>query len=291
MKTTKIITLAVLLTLLAAGCNKDNDGRIRLVVNPMSSGAKIQMSSSDISASAWVENENINLNGTAYTITKDQQDPSKFYLNNVDATGALLAVYPASAPAGNDIVVDYDNGTVTLNRLTVNFTGGGYRVVFPMAASENANATALHFGHLSGGMKITLTNNSGDPITLGGVKIVTRTDNAAGSIVEYNGFTAVWAVQGPSLPSDTVGQITGDVVCKYSSEMHFDLQTNGTAGVTIQNGSSLSFCVPVTVNSVRYLTVTGYGTDGSQRFAKTKDLGTAKVIERNKMYTIPEIEL
>lgn len=160
-----------------------------------------------------------------------------------------------------------------------------------MVASENENTSTLHFDHLSGGLKLTLTNNSGSAITLAGIKVVTRTDVEAAPIAAHNGFTATWAVQGPSVPNDEVGELDGDIVCKYSSEMRFDLQTNGAIGVTLENGNSISFCVPVTVNSVRYLSVTGFNTDGAQLFAKTKDVGTTKSIERNNMYLIPEITL
>ena len=51
-----------------------------------------------------------------------------------------------------------------------------------------------------------------------------------------------------------------------------------------------TFYIPITISSLRYLTVIGYSSTGSQLFNVTKDLGSARTIEPNHMYTIPTIE-
>ena len=87
------------------------------------------------------------------------------------------------------------------------------------------------------------------------------------------------------------GTIDGDVSMLYSSEMHFTVKDNGTAGKTIAASGSLGFCVPVTVSSIKTIVVTGYSTSGEQLFVRTKELGTAKTIEANKMYSVPSINI
>lgn len=77
----------------------------------------------------------------------------------------------------------------------------------------------------------------------------------------------------------------------YASQMYFTLSTEGNPGKAIPHDGSISFCVPVTVSSVKTIQVTGYSPDGVQLFSRTKTLNTAFTIERNKMYTIPAIEI
>ena len=123
--------------------------------------------------------------------------------------------------------------------------------------------------------------------------MVARSDNAVSHLASDAGVTARWAVQGPSLPSGPVGSISGDQVVKFSSEMMFDLYNGATDHVTVSNGSSITFCVPVTISSVRYLTFTAYNAAGQELFNLAKDLcshGEDEVeVVRNMMYTIPTI--
>ena len=58
--------------------------------------------------------------------------------------------------------------------------------------------------------------------------------------------------------------------------------------VTIAAGSSLTFCIPVTVTSLTQIAVAGYDASGAQRFVKGKALGNT-AIDRNKMYYLPAI--
>ena len=86
-----------------------------------------------------------------------------------------------------------------------------------------------------------------------------------------------------------MGSETGDVSMAYSSEMHFTLRDGGTRGKEIPSGGSISLCVPVTVNRIKTLVVTGYGTDGQQLFTRTKSVDDELDVELNYMYNIPEI--
>ena len=72
--------------------------------------------------------------------------------------------------------------------------------------------------------------------------------------------------------------------------MHFTFSTDGYPGKAIADNGSISFCVPVTVSSVKTLEVTGYSTDGKQLFSRKKTLGNALPVQANNMYTIPDIK-
>ncbi len=184
--------------------------------------------------------------------------------------------------------------SVIIRNLVLNFRTGGHDVVFPMATGDiTPSSASITFQHLTGGMRITLQNASlSENVTVGSVRIVTYGDGASGgTLAARNGVTCLWAVQGPAVPGGMPGSTTGDVPVLYASAMHFTLKDDGTPGKTIAAGGSLSFCVPVTVSTVKTIEVTGYDTDGKQLFQKTKTLDTAKNIEANKMYNIPTIEI
>ena len=241
----------------ATACTKDTLS-IRLLSEPMTGGAKVLVDPTAVNDAQWVTGEQINLNGTARTIT---QHDGHFYLDlDAPIDGALTAVYPASIDADGNSVT-YSASTVTINNLNVDFVAGGHRIIFPMAAEAAAGSESLKFDHLTGGL-----------------------------IAPRHGITATWAVQGPAVPGGMVGETNGDVSVVNASEMHFTFSTDGTPGKAIADGGSISFCVPITVSSVKTLEVTGYGTDGKQLFSRTKTLDATLAVQANTMYTIPEIE-
>ena len=281
----------LLLAVLFSGCKKDNSGRVRIFAEEMKSGAKIWVNPSSVSTSAsWIEGEVLNINGVGYTITRTGD---KYYINNVPLDIMHYAVYPATTTAGgNDIEVTNNGGsgaTITLNRLAINFRDGGHDIVFPMAARSADDADTLRFRHLTGGFRLTLSNNTAT--TVHTLKVVVQGISAAPPVtIGGIDYTTAWAVQGPTMPNDTVGQTSGDVEVKFSSEMVFAMQTGGVSGVTIPAAGSRTFCVPVTVSTVRRLTISGYDSDGSQLFVATKELGNIAVV-RNTMYNIPNIQI
>lgn len=163
-----------------------------------------------------------------------------------------------------------------------------------MAASASANSSSLRFKHLCGGFRITLSNGSESDINIASLKVVAQSTTTV-SHHSDNGFSARWAVQGPSVPTGGVG-IEGDVDMKYASEMDFDLRSGENSYATVpakveSTNGTLSFCVPVTITSVQYLTFVGYSTSGTEVFRATKDLGVETAITRNYMYTIPTINI
>lgn len=292
MKAIKIVLAAA--ALLFTACGKEGvDMRLRLLSENMTFiGAKVLVNPANPSGASWVTGERINLNGTAYPVAYDE---STYYLNTGtdDIPASLLAVYPAdTAAGGNDVTVSNDgaSGTVTIRSLSVDYRDGGHRILFPMAAANNSSEKRLLFKHLTAGMRLTLTDTcTARDYTVGSVKIVTYGDGAtAAALPAVNGVSCRWAVQGPSVPGGEVGGEVGDVSMAYSSEMHFTLRDNGVAGKAISG--SISLCVPVTVNRIKTIVVTGYDTDGRQLFSRTKTLGTELNVEANTMYTIPEIK-
>ena len=282
---------------LVTGCGKDNN-RIRIVAEDMhGNGAKIWLNPTPdqtSSSATWVPGERIDLNGSNYSIVEQS---SSYYLNIGDAEVAenLYAIYPASGSTnGNDISVT-NNGasasTVVIRELAVNFRDGGHDIVFPMAATGTKSAGKLLFNHLTGGLRLTLTDtSSANDYTVGSVTVVVYGDEAAPTPLTVHNVTTSWAVQGPVLPNGEIGEITGDVPVGYASQMHFTLLTGGVAGKAIPHDGGITFCVPVTVTPVKKLVITGYSTTGAQLFTREKELNPAITIQANYMYNIPEIK-
>lgn len=294
MKTNKILA-AALLALLAAGCGKDS-GRLRIYAETMTSGhaAKVWVNPANPGESAtWVENELIDLNGNAYPIADDDG----YYINTGEAVlpDNLYAIYPATTTTGGNDITVTNNGasesTVLIRRLTANYRDGGHDIIFPMATGRVANGSEqLLFKHLTGGMKLTLTDtSSANDYTIGAVKIIVYGDEATPGAMTVHNVTTRWEQQGPVLPSGEIGAIEDDQSVIFASEMHFALQTNGVAGKALGHNGSISLCVPVTLTPVKRLVVTGYDTYGAQLFVRSKELSPALDIEANTMYTIPTI--
>jgi len=298
MRTDKKIAITIA-ALLFSACGKDNvDTRLRISAENMTgvNSTKVWVNPSTTttasSSATWITGENINLNGTAYPVAYDEG----FYLNTgeADIPNSLLAVYPVTVNSGgNDVTVTNNGstGTVTIRNLSVDYRDDGHRILFPMVAAADKSDMRLLFKHLTAGMLLTLTDTcSAKDYTLGSVKIVTYGNGATASpLAAINGVTARWEVQGPTLPGDMIG-IDDDVSVAYSSEMHFSLKNSGVNGKALGNNGSISLCVPVTVNRIKTIVVTGYGTDGQQLFSRTKTLGDELTVNANYMYTIPAIK-
>ena len=294
MKKHRLIGLAALLAL-ATGCSKDVADRISLFANSMGGGAKVWMNPTDVNSATWVAGERINLNGTSYAITANRN--GRFSLEVEPLAEAMYAVYPATmASGGNDITV-VNNGasgadTITIKSLVVDFRDGGHRIVFPMAAQAAAESGSLFFDHLTAGLRLTLADSSTDDIAVDHLKVVVQ-GTAAAPAVRINGvdYTVAWAVQGPTTPSGDVGGIVGNREVTYSSEMNFQMQTSGTAGVTVRAGGNIQFCIPATMRNVKRLSITGYDAAGQQLFTKSKNLGTPLDLVVNHMYNIPSFNI
>lgn len=301
MKKQKIIAVAALVALLATGCSKDHAGHYRLFAERMvsaGSGAKVMIDPGDLSAQ-WISGETININNHVYTIGGNATDGYSVNTGDDVLGSTFYAIYPGSSFGGNDVTVTHtgsgSGNTVEINRLVLNFHNDGtHDVVFPMStAGITAESSTITFNHLTGGLKLTLSDASAErDYTLGSLRIVTYGDDATASpIAAYNGVTARWAVQGPAVPGGMVGETEGDVSVLYASQMYFTLSTEGNPGKAIPHNGNISLCIPITVSSVKTLQVTGYSPDGTQLFSRTKNLDNAITISRNIMYVIPEIEI
>ena len=285
-----IIFLLALILLFAVGCKKNN-GHISIFAENMADNSKVWVDPAQVNGATWIVGETVNLNGTVYTIASDDDG---FYLaNTAELNSALYAIYPADLQTdGNDISVVNNNttGTTTISSLAVNFTNNGHEVVFPMSSTADAGSDKLLFDHLTGGLKVSLANTTAT--TVASVRMITYGGEAIPPVA-LNGITVTtqWAAQGPTVPMGDVGQIEGDQDIKYSCEMNFAMQTDGASTVTVPAGGSITFCVPVTIRSVKRLTVIGYAADGSVLFTKTRSFTTAQAIERNHMYSLPTIQI
>lgn len=308
MKTRYSIIIICLLALFATGCKKDNNGHIRIFAEKMKSDSKILIHPDHLDEASWVVGETISINGTPYSIYEDD-DNGGFCLNGVTESGAMLAIYPGNSFGNNDIEVN--SNEVVLKRLTVHirdyYYNEDYRwgeVVFPMSATAAAGSDQLLFNHLTGGLIVTLVNGTYSNIDIASIKIVAQSNNEIQNL-NANNVTARWAVQGPALPHGEVGEEVNDYCAKNVSEMNFDFMTTQevwdysiyeyvlttTSGATIGESNDLTFCVPITINSLRYLTITGYSANGTQMFHVTKDLGAEQTISASTMYTLPSITI
>ena len=294
MKKHRLIGLAALLAL-ATGCGKDVADRISLFANSMGGGAKVWMNPANVNSATWVAGERINLNGTTYAITANGNGGG-YSLEVKPLAEAMYAVYPATMNSdGNDITVanhGASGDTITIKSLAVDFRDGGHRIVFPMAEKAAANSSALYFDHLTAGLRLTLANGSGAGIAVDHLKVVVQGTAAAPAVtIDGVNYTVAWAVQGPTTPSGDIGGIVGDREVTYSSEMNFQMQTSGTAGVTVPAGGNKQFCVPATMRNVKRLSITGYDADGRQLFTKSKVLNTPLDLAVNHMYNIPSFNI
>lgn len=280
----------MLLGVLATACSKDGNNRLTLLAEGFTNGnSKVLINPTDIPAGAtWITDDTIKLNGNVYSIALDGDD-YRLKDNNGQFVGSqssdMTALYPGSSFGGNDVTVN--SNEIILNRLVVNMTNDGKQeIAFPMVAKAAADETDLYFYHLSGGIQVTLHSTS--PVNVASLKIVAQS-TAAVTNLGHEDVTARWAVQGPSMPTGNVGQNDPVVDVKYISEMNFDLKSGTNNYVTVDG--DLVFCVPITIARMKKLVFTGYDVNGAQLFHVTKDFGSDVEVVRNKMYTVPPIDV
>lgn len=299
MKTNKFIAI-MLLGVLATACSKDGNNRLTLLAEGMNAGdSKVQINPGNIPDGAqWVPGETILFNNTEYPII---EDGGRYYID-VPVGDAAYAMYPGNSTFdGNNVTVDFNNHEIVLDSLTVRMLDGGLQqMAFPMAGRYEANATNIYFYHLTAGLKLTLENNTGSDKHVASLKVVAQSDQHVENL-SFDGqdaswdhtFTARWAKQCPTVPVGNVGT-NGETVYASASEMNFNLKSGETGNnpVTLaaENGQ-VSFCIPVTITSIKRLAVTGYDPNGAELFHVVKDFGTNIGVERNRMYTVPPINV
>lgn len=292
MKTNKFIAI-MLLGVLATACSKDGNNRLTLLAEGFTNGnSKVLIDPTNIPAGAtWITGETIKLNGTERYIAMDNDNKYRLKNSLEDAeyveslNSQMTALYPGSSFGGNDVTVN--SNEIILNRLVVKMNSDGTQeMAFPMVAKAAAGENALYFYHLSGGIQVRLHANTA--VDIASLKIVAQSTTAVDNIA-YNGVTARWAVQGPSMPTGNVGQNGDEVDVRYISEMNFDLKSGDNNHVTVDG--DLVFCVPITIAAMKKLVFTGYDVNGAELFHVTKGFGSDVTVERNKMYTVPIINV
>lgn len=292
MKTNKFIAI-MLLGVLATACSKDDNNRLTLLAEGFTNGnSKVLIDPTNIPAGAtWIIGETIKLNGTERYIAKDNRDEYRLK-NSLEDEGyveslneQMTALYPGDSFSGNDVTVGDDE--IVLNRLVVKMNSDGKQeMAFPMVAKADAGEDDLFFHHLSGGIQVTLHANTA--VDIASLKIVAQSTEEVYNL-GYDGVTARWAVQGPSMPTGNVGQNGDEEDVRYISEMNFDLKSGTNNYVTVDG--DLVFCVPITIASMKKLVFTGYDVNGAQLFHVTKTFDDDVTVERNKMYTVPIINV
>jgi len=305
---TKIIMMTALLALLATGCGKDNgDGIIRIFAENMTAAgnAKLQIDPTDpANSTQWLTNENIYINGTSYAITHSEQYGYYVENNNIDwVNNALYAVYPGNTFGSNVWTVDNSNlnaPVITLEKLSLKFYNKAingvstrvHDVVFPMGAKVVNGESSILFKHLTAGFQLDLANTSTDEsVVVKKLKVlVYGAGDAEPVTIDGVSYTVKWKNdQTPALPGGGVGTVT-DRDMNYASEMNFDLYTGTNPGLTIAAESSQKVCIPVTLNTVKRITVIGYNGD-NEVFNISSAVGgnTGIALERSKMYPVKQI--
>lgn len=295
MKTNKFIAI-MLLGVLATACSKDGNNRLTLLAEGFTNGnSKVLINDPNHpdGGATWITDagETIKLNGTECYIVKDNRDEYRLkysledaeYVESLDAP--MTALYPGGSFGGNDVTVN--SNEIVLNRLVVKMNSDDTQeMAFPMVAKAAAGEDDLFFRHLSGGIQVRLHANTA--VDIASLKIVAQSTEAVDNIA-YDGVTARWAVQGPSMPTGNIGDNEPEVDVKYISEMNFDLKSGDNDYVTVDD--DLVFCVPITIAKMKKLVFTGYDVNGAQLFHVSKDFGSNVTVDRNKMYTVPPIDV
>lgn len=286
----------MLLGVLATACSKDGNNRLTLLAEGFTNGNSKVLINPNIpdGGATWIIGEKIKLNNDVYYIGQDDKNEYRLKNSLEDAeyveplNEQMTALYPGSSFGGNDVTVN--SNEIILNRLVVKMNSDGTqeKIAFPMVAKAAAGEDDLFFRHLSGGIQVKLHATS--PVNVASLKIVAQSTAEVDNI-DTLGVTARWAVQGPSMPTGNIGENGPEVNVKYISEMNFDLKSGTNNYASIAANGDLVFCVPITIASMKKLVFTGYDVNGAQLFHVTKDFGSDVTVKRNKMYTVPIINV
>lgn len=294
MKTNKFIAI-MLLGVLATACSKDDNGRLTLLAEGFTNGNSKVLINPNIpdGGATWITGETIKLNGTERYIAMDNDNKYRLKTSLEDAgyveslNSQMTALYPGSSFGGNDVTVN--SNEIVLNRLVVKMNSDGKQeIAFPMVAKADAGENNLYFYHLSGGIQVRLHANTA--VDIASLKIVAQSTTLVDNL-GHEGVTARWAVQGPSMPTGNIGENGPEVDVKYISEMNFDLKSGTNDYASIAANDDLVFCVPITIAAMKKLVFTGYDVNGAELFHVTKDFGSNVEVVRNKMYTVPIINV
>lgn len=294
---------------LATGCTKDKNGYVRIFAeNFNNGGAKVAFTPATGNDATWIPGEKIWLNGDVYDIM--ESDGQYYLANGLDPMEIqdtpypdMYAIYPGDNFGGDNTLYveasDDEHATVTMEELVLKLKPDGKQeMVFPMGAYtpqnlELVDGASLMFKHLTAGLKLNINGNG----NIYKLKVIVKSDDgttlsAASDNPDpiFNNFDAQWVGSDfPPLPAGPAGTNGDSYDVKYSCEMNFDLEQGSYSYINFNGGKTI--CVPLTVSKIDRIVVIGYSnsTGTQEAFNVTKNFSAPVNVERNVMYSVPEI--
>lgn len=217
------------MTLLAAGCRKDNtiDGML-IVSEGMRSDNKAMIEGLNMT---WVAGESILINGEDKAIAVN--DENQAYLENVTASDVYRAIYPSSL--NSSATLDDDNVTVTIpSTHTYNSDANGNQLLDIPMAGRSESGSSLYLKHLTAAITVEITNYYGFAVLVDSV-VVTSSDD--GTPYQISGVTNI------NLNDANMGITTNSnpTEAQKKVKMIFD----GTHPLKIDQGATKKVQVPV----------------------------------------------
>lgn len=217
------------MTLLAAGCRKDNtiDG-MRIVSERMRSENKAMIEGLNMT---WVAGESIRINGEDKAIAVN--DENQAYLENVTASDVYRAIYPSSL--NSSATLDDDSVTVTIpSTHTYNSDANGNQLLDIPMAGRSESGSSLYLKHLTAAITVEITNYYGFAVLVDSV-VVTSSDD--GTPYQISGVTNI------NLNDANMGITTNSnpTEAQKKVKMIFD----GTHPLKINQGATKKVQVPV----------------------------------------------
>lgn len=259
------------MTLLAAGCRKDNtiDGML-IVSEGMRSDNKAMIEGLNMT---WVAGESIRINGEDKAIAVN--DENQAYLENVTASDVYRAIYPSSL--NSSATLDDDSVTVTIpSTHTYNSDANGNQLLDIPMAGRSESGSSLYLKHLTAAITVEITNYYGFAVLVDSV-VVTSSDD--GTPYQISGVTNInlndanMGINTNSNPSEAQKKV------KMIFDGSHPLKINQGATKKVQVpvlpvGSGNKFSISVTVHK-----------DGNQAVNKTfsKTQSTGGAMGRAKM--------
>lgn len=259
------------MTLLAAGCRKDNtiDGML-IVSEGMRSDNKAMIEGLNMT---WVAGESICINGEDKAIAVN--DENQAYLENVTASDVYRAIYPSSL--NSSATLDDDNVTVTIpSTHTYNSDANGNQLLDIPMAGRSESGSSLYLKHLTAAITVEITNYYGFAVLVDSVVVTSSND---GTPYQISGVTNI------NLNDANMGITTNSnpTEAQKKVKMIFD----GTHPLKIDQGATKKVQVPVLpVGSGNKFSISvTVHKDGNQAVNKTfsKTQSTGGAMGRAKM--------
>ena len=181
--------LLAVFSFVLSSCEKIVEGYapLEIFAEPMSGGAKVALDGPD---ATWEEGDPILFNGDTATVSR--RDGHAYI--NVVARSVNRAVYPASMAASS---LGSDNVTLRFPPFYHYRAADGHQLLeLPMAARSEGGDDVV-FRHLTGALYVTLTNTSGNTLTLQSLTVSSSKYQLSGTRnVDLSSIASFGAVQG-----------------------------------------------------------------------------------------------